>query len=188
MWRSVPCTFQVLLQDDGQQFWQALQRREKIGADYEAMYPSLLQRVYQLGVFWLQANAREKKKLDDGQLYRAFKDNLNVTSGERLTEKFVRVGLQVFQKVVSVKRLKDLLICGDETFGKKNPLDSLYKLQILLQTAHNEPDKIHWLLLMMFDLLLNKDVAPGTLTMEALSGKKGGKGFLRRLKESLDLF
>ena len=88
------------------------------------------------------------------------------------------MALQVFQKVVSVKRLKDLLICGDETFGKKNPLDSLYKLQVLLQTAHNEPDKVHWLLLMMFDLLLNKDMLPGNLTMEALSGKKGGKGFL----------
>ena len=61
---------------------------------------------------------------------------------------------------------------------EENPLDSLYKLQVLLQTAHNEPDKVHWLLLMMFDLLLNKDMLPGNLTMEALSGKKGGKGFL----------
>ncbi|CAE7218980.1 unnamed protein product, partial [Symbiodinium sp. CCMP2456] len=176
VWRSVPCTFLVQLKDNGEHFWLALKRREKIGADFETMYPSLVQRIYQLGVFWIQASTREKRKLNELELHEAFSKNLVVSSGERVTEKFVKVGMQIFKNILSVTALKELLIAGDETFGKKSPLDYLYKLQSFVQCSHNDADKIEWCLLAMFDLLLNNKVKPGELTQDNLAGKKGGKG------------
>ena len=175
----MPATFQVILKES-QIFWTCLTTRETIGADYETMYPSMVQRVYQLGIFWLQASAKRNgsKKLSEEDLYDAFQANLTVTAGERLTPKFVKVALHCFRQVINIDQLKRLLIAADETFGKRNPLDSLYKLQSLVQCAQSQTEGIKWALETMCDLLLNGKIQSPSLTLEVLGGKRGSKGRL----------
>ena len=82
---------------------------------------------------------------------------------------------------------------AEETFGKKTPWDSAYKLEHVARKAGRRPDlatsaRTLWLLSCINDLCNNKLVSPGELSVTALTGKgRGGKGLLDLLLFKKDL-
>lgn len=136
-----------------------------------------VQRVYQLGVFKTLEEQRLKVTLDDKKIFALFRDNIRISSGENCTQNFVSSALNVWKTVISNPELKAILLLGDEMFGRKNVMDSLTKLEAVVQTARSSPDMIKFMLLTMFDLLLNGDMKAEDMSRPLLQGKRtGNKG------------
>lgn len=73
-----------------------------------------------------------------------------------------------------------LILEAEETFGKRSPFDSIYKLESIIRKSKHCIDRIMWCLSYIIDSCLNQHVRPGEYTLANLSGKgkKDGIGLL----------
>ena len=136
-----------------------------------------VQRIYQLVQWRVEAENKAGKKLTAKELFLAFTQNLTVTHGEKVTESYCRLALQVHDSMLSVPSVRELLLAADEWFGKKSPLDSLYKLEAVSQVV--KPQNLEWVLGVCFDAVTNRVLKASEISITVLSGKnKGQKGQL----------
>lgn len=61
----------------------------------------------------------------------------------------------------------------DDTFGKRSPIDSVIKLEGMMRCCKSQTDQIHWCLMTMSDLVLNREVRPAEMQPSYLFGAKG---------------
>lgn len=139
-------------------------------------------------------------------LKKHFDANLEVKSGEAATEHYITTAMALWTAVFSVKKLKvlrlqfshssvfflsivhididvididdleELAFLADETFGKRGPLDSVLKLEMLMRACKSSTWSIEFALLCMCDSCLNRTVVPSEMTPNWLFGKGSQKG------------
>jgi len=121
---------------------------------------------------------QKRTKITDDELYELFSKRLHVTSGEALSKKFVSTAMTMWSRILVKQDLKQLLFMSDELFGKKTPMESVYKLLHVTQVAQSDHTMIKWLLNTMFDLVYNNVMKPAEMNGLALFPDKGAKGHL----------
>lgn len=70
---------------------------------------------------------------------------------------------------------QDLAFLMDETFGKRSPIDSVIKLEGMMRCCKSQTDLIHWCLMSMSDLVLNREIRPAEMQANFLFGAKGAQ-------------
>lgn len=133
--------------------------------------------MYQLVQWRNEAETKAGKKLTAKELFSAFSQHLTITHGEKVSESYCRLALQVHDSMLSVPAVRELLLAADEWFGKKSPLDSLYKLEAASQIV--KAQHMEWVLEVCFDAVTNRVLKASEISITVLSGKnKGQKGTL----------
>ncbi|CAK9032090.1 Uncharacterized protein SCF082_LOCUS19916, partial [Durusdinium trenchii] len=113
------------------------------------------------------------------QLWAAFNSNLTVTHGEKITESYSKLAIQIHDNLLTNASIRSLLLSSEQWFEKKGPLDSLYKLEAISQIARS-PAHVEFVLSGLFDHVVNKVIRIGDVSVSALSGRKSavGKGLV----------
>lgn len=134
-----------------------------------------VQRVFQLVQWRTEEEARAGRKLSAVELFQAFSSNLTVTHGERITESYAKLALSIHDTMLVHPTIRSLLLLAEEWFGKKSPVDSLYKLEAVQQQAKTLPH-IEWVLKCVFDAVVNKVLKVGEVSVSTLTGRKSATG------------
>ena len=134
-----------------------------------------MQRLHQLGQF-----KEEQGNLTADALYKKFQENLTVTHGEQLSKTYVALAIRVWEVILKCRQCRSMLMVGDEVFGKRSPLNSLYKLEGLMQATKNSQQGMREVVKHCFDSALNLSVKAADMSLQALTGRNttGGKGCL----------
>jgi hypothetical protein len=147
-----------------------------------------VQRIFQIGLFAQSMKAANKANAKD--IYQAFNAHLKVSSGESINATFVKVALSLF-KVMQHAYVREVLLLGDELFGKSNPLtNSLYKIESVMQACGSDPAKFSTMLAYMFDLILNGELKCWECSWGPLTGKQqnNNKGTLSIILDNVSEF
>ena len=94
-------------------------------------------------------------------------------------QSFVSIFLSIVHidiDVIDIDDLEELAFLADETFGKRGPLDSVLKLEMLMRACKSSTGSIEFALLCMCDSCLNRTVVPSEMTPNWLFGKGSQKG------------
>lgn len=134
-----------------------------------------LQRIFHLVQWRSEEESRAGHKLTAGQLWAAFNSNLTVTHGEKITESYSKLAIQIHDNLLTNASIRSLLLSSEQWFGKKGPLDSLYKLEAISQIARS-PAHVEFVLSGLFDHVVNKVIRIGDVSVSALSGRKSAVG------------
>lgn len=139
-----------------------------------------MQRIYQIAQLRKECETQNGIKIRDGlELFNIFNANLTVTHGEKISPSYMTLAMNVHDHVLANPSARALLLAADEWFGKKGPLESLYKLEAVYQVARN-PGHLVWALQCLFDQVCNRELQSGEVTVTTLTGRKTavGKGRL----------
>lgn len=122
-----------------------------------------------------EEETRAGKRLTSKELFQEFSKNLTITHGEAVTDSYTKLALQLHDNLLCSSAVRQCLLDAEEFYGKKSPLDSLYKLQALHQNcktlAHAE-----WCLNYCFDAVLNRALRPSEVSITTLTGHKTALG------------
>ncbi len=131
--------------------------------------------MYQLVQLRTEEETRAGKRLSSKELFQQFSKNLTITHGEAVTDSYTKLALQLHDHLLCSPAVRQCLMDAEEFYGKKSPLDSLYKLQALHQVcktlAHAE-----WCLNYCFDGVLNRALRPSEVSITTLTGQKTALG------------
>ena len=83
--------------------------REDIGANYETLYPTSIQRVYAL-VFVKKRMEEAGGRVTSKQLVMAYNTDVKISSGEAVSDTFVDIALQVHEQMLAQVLLRSLVL------------------------------------------------------------------------------
>ncbi|CAK0907973.1 unnamed protein product, partial [Prorocentrum cordatum] len=174
--------------DDDRHF-KANQIRENFGENFATMRLSALQRVCDIAEF----QARKEKTTGPigakgiAELYRS-KLNMAQTS-DKITDGFVDKALTISSRVLNIPKVRKLLQEADGWAHGNNPLDSVTKLQLVVDKAKTAP-MIEWSVELILDLAKSGALSAEQCGTRAIEGKlpgQGGKGLVDLMMFKLDL-
>ena len=84
--------------------------REDIGANYESLYPTSIQRVYGLVFFKKRHEEAHGGKMTSKQLVQAYNAEVRISSGEAVSDTFVDVAMQVHEQLLLAEPLRKLIL------------------------------------------------------------------------------
>ena len=148
--------------------------------EFAYFYPPKLQRLYQLGSFKVDMEESHGPMTADA-LWKKFASNLTVTHGEQLSKTYVTLAMRIWDNVLKSQSIREILHWSDECFGgKKSPMNSLYKLEGLMQASKGNPEDMRAILMLLMDTALNGVIRPSEMSLQCLTGRNtsSGKGWL----------
>eukprot|EP00959_Pyramimonas_sp_CCMP1952_P474594 9503757-Pyramimonas_sp.AAC.2 len=143
---SVPMKF-VNLKNHWDGFWKAGEMREKIGNDYELLYPTPTQRAVQIANFKAKILKEQSLDLTHAQVFEHYKKNLTFSkaSSDKMSVSYVDSALTVYKGLLSYPVALDLVTEMKNHAGKKTPYDSIYKMELYTRKANDIP-RMLWML------------------------------------------
>ena len=144
--RSTTCVF-ALRPGQMDRYWYALERRENVEHEFQAVHRSCLQRLYEVNRFLekLQGTGGQAVKLP--VILKAYKDNLknmNTKGPGAVTEAFLDTAMTVCKRMLNVPQMAEILREMDgmpqDAF---NPFDSHSRLQALVNKCRNQDDLLY---------------------------------------------
>ncbi|CAJ1394699.1 unnamed protein product [Effrenium voratum] len=135
--------------------------RNKIIDDYDALVRTASQRTYEL-MTYKAAQESAAKKMTAEELYEAWSQQVSESKSalaENVTLNFVQTAIRVYDRVLSVPNLRDMVFVMDNRLGKASPTSQMWTLAKILEKTKN-PDQIAWALATMDDLMIYLGGAP----------------------------
>ena len=81
-------------------FWQATALRERVGADYDAVYYSTVQRIFQLALFKQRRESAVERTVTNDEISREYNAKVQVSSGEAVSGAFVETAFTVYERLL----------------------------------------------------------------------------------------
>ena len=141
-WRhaALSCTFEFkLLGSDDQVYFEAVNLRERLITDYNALALSAYQRCYQI----INFKTRKEASLGSmtGQKTAAeFNCHAKLASdSEPVTVDLAQSILTVFQHALKVPEIRDIIELCERQFHLKSPFNSITQLHIIVRTSKGPP-------------------------------------------------
>ena len=145
----------------------AMQLRENLAQDDDAMSRSTVQRIYEIASLRrLQTERREDASVARiAELYKDLKNSI--------TRSFVDTAFTLYSRVLSIPAAERLLLRMDNKPKAENPFNSVHKLQVILNRAHRDQDLLLWLLHAIAHMVERLNIPAGhtDLSMGGLTGK-----------------
>ena len=115
MFLTIPTEF-VLISKQSDFSWAAKNLREKMGIDYEAMYPSAVQRVFDIAAYRTEREKATGMALTRDQIYDEYKANVVFTStmAGQWSAAFVDTALTVWDGVLSQPEVRSVILETEE--------------------------------------------------------------------------
>jgi hypothetical protein len=186
IWKACCLTCPMELVDatdanENTQLWlAAVAARERLGADFQAMYRTGPQRAFEIVSFRNRRQATTGIVLGAQALFDEYNASVQRAKGSEFSASFVDTALTCYDRVLSNDTCRMLVLTAQEEFGQQSPYNSLYKLESYTKKAgRHDMNMLIWLLEATNDMTRNDQINPAELTVNNLTGKsKGGKGFL----------
>ena len=166
--------------------WAADNLRESAGIDFEAMYPTPIQRIFSIAHHrvWLEVQPGGKDVPSAQDIYKDYATNVNFCKAGRgnsdtFSMNYVQVALTMWDNVLVKPHFRDTLLKAEE--DDNHIWDSLYKLEQVVRKVGRSRDeaKTLWLLRAVEFQITYSGVSSADLSINSLSGKRtGGIGIL----------
>ena len=157
----------------------AMQLRENLAGDDEAMTRTTMQRIYEIASLrQLQVHRGEGSSAAKiAELYKALRTK------DPIGASFIDIALTLHNRVLSNPAAERLLLVMDGRPKTANPFNSVNKLQLILNRAHKDEQLLLWFLHAIAHMVLHLNVPADhtDLTIHGLTGKNrepGSKGTL----------
>jgi len=150
---TVPAEF-IKVTNHAEYRWKAKAIRERIGMDFELLYPNTIQKITDLVLFKKDMEAKTGQTVAAGDLYKLHVENLGANmafsssdskhmSPDAFTKTWVDTALTVWEGLLKHPELHSTFLSLQEQFGRGNPWDSVYKMEWLARKAgrHRSPAK-----------------------------------------------
>ena len=122
--------------------WRAMQAREDISTDFEALRCTPLMRVINFGAFKNKEEAMQGGKLSANELLTRYKSHLNLSArSEKLTAGWVDMACTFLNRMYNIPAVAKILNDADDLPAGTNPLEGTSKLQAIIGKAKTA-DKI----------------------------------------------
>lgn len=163
-------------------FMAAVAMRERLGADYHAMFRTGPQRAFEVVSFRNKHKSMTGALLGAQALFEAYNKGVQWSKGSEFSATFVDTALTCYDRILVHDGCRQLVLEAEEEFGQQSPFNSLYRLEAFTKKAgRHDMAMLMWLLQATNDLTRNDHVSPSELSLSALTGRargNGGKGFL----------
>ena len=159
-----------LLDDDSAKYGMAVDLREVVRDQYEAVYWTALQRVYAIAAFRGQYEAVHGKNTSV-QIARLYNERVTQNpKSEGVTGNLVDAAYAIMTKALSHAEVLDAVKRCDGLFGQASPFDMVSKMHGLINKCQSQPHLIKWVFLHCADLFMSGQVKPGHLGYQTLTG------------------
>jgi len=118
------------------QIWlKAANNREKLGHEFSAKYRTGPQRAFELAAFKAKREQALKQSLSVTAVFKEYDNEVDFSDmafrpGEKFTHTFVDTALTVYNRILSDKASRDLILLAEGEFGQHSPYNSLYRLEL----------------------------------------------------------
>ena len=173
-------------------YWRSINLRESVGTDYDIVYRSPIQRAFEVINFKLDHEARNPQaaKLSAPALYQEWVRNVKFSTlctGERAFKQgFVDACVTVYNRILSIKPLRDLILAQEEKFGKDSCWSSIYQLEEICKkcgTGADSRERLLWVVSGIQDQIENGVLQTTSLSLRNLKGQGHASN-----KGTVDLF
>jgi hypothetical protein len=158
--------------------WRAVSLRESMGAKHSGMSRTPVARVYEM-IEYKKRTESITGLISASALAALYvsKGNLNDLS-EKISPSWVDTACTVFERALSVTRIKECIAKAEIKYGVKTPFQSIYTLECIIQKAGDEDD-IAWTVESIVHGLDEEIYSLGDISQRNLTGKgQGGKGLV----------
>ena len=172
--------------------WQRINAREVIGKEFELLFPSMLQRLFEMTSTidaLKQELNHEPTSKEVAQNWEKRVDQSNMS--EKVSPTYVDCVMVLRKRVLGDKNVLQMLLNIDDDMGKDNPWQSAYTLEVVAKKvgAHGCAERTVWII-----AAINHEAREGTLAREnmsfrSFSGKHqpSNKGYCDLVLYKLDL-
>ena len=101
-------------------FWAATVLRERVGADYDAVYYSAIQRVFQLVAFKARMEALATRPVSAEEVAREFNARVQVSSGEAVSATFIDTAVTVHDRILRDVDCRDAVLWALGLFSRSH--------------------------------------------------------------------
>lgn len=101
--------------------------------------------------------------------------DFRVTAGEAITKNYLDNAAIVMKTIGPGTPLMDTVLLGEEVFSKKTPLGNIQKLVDICKAGRNDAGHVGWLLMNIFDGVVNNVFKAEDLSPAMLNGDKKTK-------------
>ena len=164
--------------NDGDIFCGAQNLRQKIGTEFDSMYLSPVQSMFVIMHF------RETfgKTLSAKALSAEYNKKINTSQmGDPVSDTFVDTVATVWDRVFSNAVCREVIMWAEETWRKRSPYNSIYKIEAYCRKAGRDVSRLQWCLKHMNDMVMRNFIDPN-VSLAQLTGKgirgSGGKGII----------
>ena len=169
--------------------WLAVNEREQISHDFEAMRRSSLQRMYEVVLFKQSRDKASGQALTVDQVAELYSQKVRMSNvSEPVSRNFVLSAIRVHKVLFSVPFIRIFLMTCEDKHGVRNPFDSIQKLDVIGMRLKDSAD-LKWAITCLCDMWQMGSVGE-TIGERQLKGQAPGmqgKGLveLAMLKRSL---
>ncbi|CAJ1418510.1 unnamed protein product [Effrenium voratum] len=179
-WRSkllsVTIRFEII-ETEQDMFFRAVNLRNKVIEEYEALVRTAVGRVFELVAFRSSMQASGVSGAEE--LFKAWEANVRQTRShlaETVTLNFVETAFKVYDNLLGDKKLRASVMRIEERYGKMSPWVWMTNLDAVVLKSKT-PQLIEWVLLMVEHLLLTEQMSCKDFTKRTLIPQKQ-KGLL----------
>ena len=178
LWRTVALTttmrFEVIANDDDI-FWRGIQLRELIVTEHKALTRTAFARIWEVARMKERLEGKSKSKLSAQKLAEEWRSKVMMSAdSDEMSDAFIDASLTVFARLLTIPSAKDLIVWCERQYGHSGPLNSVWKLQSIINKAR-DPPRIQWTVEALVDGFRTQNIDLGEMSIRQLSGVKKKK-------------
>lgn len=181
-WRvsCLTCTFSFETKTTAEEkYWRAVNLREKVVGDFEALARDVPQRIMELVSYKQLMKKVHNKDLSNEALAAAWANEVNQVDSrlsEKVTKNFVDTAMKVYNRLMFPEIL-EIIMEDTRVHGKGSPFNSLSSLEQITMKCKS-PDQMKWVVQGIHDSLvyLPSEFGVGAFSFRQLKGSGGSVG------------
>lgn len=181
-WRTscLTCTFSFETKTTAEEkYWRAVNLREKVVGDFEALARDVPQRIMELVSYKQLMKKVHNKDLSNEALAAAWAAEVNQVDSrlsEKVTKNFVDTAMKVYNRLMFPEIL-EIIMEDTRVHGKGSPFNSLSSLEQITMKCKS-PDQMKWVVMGIHDSLvyLPSEFGVGAFSFRQLKGSGGSVG------------
>ena len=172
---STPLLILQVLASSSDFDWARIQSREDIGKQFELLFPSCLQRMFEVTSVADHMEAQLKHPPKVNQVAEAWASRVSQSSmSENVSVTYIDTVMTIRKRILSDERCLRMLLEADDDFGPNSPWQSVYTIEAMAKKVgvHGDVDRIAWII-----AAVNYEMKAGTLDKAKMSLRNfSGKG------------
>ena len=156
----------------------ALQGREDLAQNFASMRFTVLMKILDVEAF-LDRKARTTGKLSALACANLYRANVRfASSADMITDGFVDMAITVCSRFLGIPTVRKAIIEIDQDVAVENPLDSISKLQLMVNKGKTAAN-VEWSTLLLLDYVRSDALSADQVSTRSLQGQgSGGKGLV----------